>query len=91
MPRSPRRWNQRLAFGCQIASTSSQRAWFSLRRRRAIRVRVADAADLPAAKVICNKYEAGHFDGMTDCYDYDPSAWGAVFGDVRYVFEGVDR
>jgi hypothetical protein len=57
----------------------------------AIRVKLADAADLPAAKVICGKYEAGHFDGMTDCYDYDPSAWGAVFGDVRYVFEGVDR
>lgn len=55
-----------------------------------ITVRIADEADLPAAKVICNKYEAGSFDGMTDCYDYDPSAWGSVFGDVRYVFEGVD-
>ena len=27
---------------------------------------------------------------MTDCYDYDPSAWGSVFGDVRYVFERVE-
>jgi len=55
-----------------------------------IRVKVAEA-DLKAAKVICNKYEAGSFDGMTDCYEYSPSAWGSVFGDVRYVFEEVDR
>lgn len=57
----------------------------------AIRVRLADAADLPAAKVIGAKYEAGRFDGMTDCYEYSPSAWGEVFGDVRYVFEEVAR
>ncbi len=49
------------------------------------------AADLAAAKPICNKYEAGRFDGMSDCYDYDPSAWGDVFGDVRYVFESAER
>ena len=55
-----------------------------------IRVKVAEA-DLKAAAVICNKYEAGSFDGMTDCYEYSPSAWGSVFGDVRYVFEEVDR
>lgn len=53
-----------------------------------IRVKVAEA-DLPAVKAIAAKYEAGHFDGMSDCYDYDPTAWGKVFGDVRYVFDGV--
>ncbi len=43
-------------------------------------------SDLAAAKQIAGKYEAGNFDGMTDCYNYSPSAWGDVFGDVRYVF-----
>jgi len=54
-----------------------------------IDIYVADEKDLAAAKAIGSKYEAGRFDGMTDCYDYDPSAWGSVFGDVRYVFERV--
>lgn len=44
------------------------------------------AGDALNARTICDKYEAGSFDGMTDCYNYDPSAWGRVFGDVRYVF-----
>lgn len=44
------------------------------------------AEDAPTVKPIAAKYEAGKFDGMTDCYDYLPNAWGEVFGDVRYVF-----
>ena len=51
----------------------------------AINVRI-ESGSRPAAKAICAKYKAGSFDGMTDCYDYDPCAWGLVFGDVRYVF-----
>jgi hypothetical protein len=51
----------------------------------AIDVVLSDDADKAAAKKIMAKYQAGHFDGMTDCYEYDPSAWGSVFGDVRYV------
>lgn len=50
-----------------------------------ISVRVADK-DIKAAEAIGNKYEGGSFNGMTDSYDYDPSAWGKVFGDVDYVF-----
>lgn len=50
-----------------------------------ISVRVDDK-DIKAAEAIGNKYEGGSFNGMTDCYDYDPSAWGKVFGDVDYVF-----
>lgn len=54
-------------------------------------VRVVLPADLdPAlrekAAKIGAKYEAGSFDGMTDCYDYAPNAWGSVFGDLKYVF-----
>lgn len=51
-----------------------------------ITVGVTDDADQPRVKEIMAKYKAGSFDSMSDCYDYDPSAWGAVFGDVRYVF-----
>ena len=52
-----------------------------------IRVRVdASSADrLDEAKIICGRYEAGSFNGMSDCYEYDPSAWGNVFGDARFV------
>lgn len=45
-----------------------------------------DPADKAAAAKIADKYQAGNFDGMDDCYKYDPSSWGKVFGDVRYVF-----
>jgi hypothetical protein len=51
-----------------------------------LRVQIADNADKEAAKAIMGKYVAGRFDGMTDCYEYDSSAWGRVFGDVQYVF-----
>lgn len=52
----------------------------------AINVREVAAADREKAKQIASKYKAGNFDGMSDCYDYDPSAWGSVFGDVQYIF-----
>lgn len=51
----------------------------------AIDVRDVATADLERAKQIGAKYKAGRFDGMTDCYDYDPCPWGSVFGDVQYV------
>lgn len=51
----------------------------------------ATAEQYQQAKRIAAKYQAGRFDGMTDCYDYDPSAWGEVFGDVRFVFVEQDR
>ena len=51
-----------------------------------INVYVSDPEQIKAANEIGAKYKAGSFDGMTDCYDYDPSAWGSVFGDVQYVF-----
>lgn len=49
----------------------------------------ATDAQLHEAKAIGARFEAGHFDGMTDSYVYRRSAWGDAFGDVRYVF--VDR
>lgn len=36
---------------------------------------------------ICDKYEAGSFNGMTDSYDFnDDAVWASVFGDPQYVF-----
>jgi len=59
-----------------------------------IRVRL-DAGATPEqitnAKTISAKYKAGSFDGMADMYEYDPSTWGSVFGDVRYVFVTRDN
>jgi Large polyvalent protein associated domain 29 len=34
---------------------------------------------------IVGKYSAGSFDGMTDCYNYEHSAWCDAFGDAKYV------
>lgn len=56
-----------------------------------LRVIITDKADADAAKALGSKYKAGHFDGMTDSYDFDPSAWGKVFGDVQYVFVEAER
>lgn len=49
----------------------------------------ATDAQLSEAKAIGARFEAGHFDGMTDSYEYRRTAWGDAFGSVRYVF--VDR
>lgn len=35
---------------------------------------------------IAAKFKAGHFDGMTDCYEYNESPWGEVFGSAKYLF-----
>ena len=51
-----------------------------------ITVKVLKAGDVGKAKDIGDKYEAGRFDAMSDCYNFAPGAWGEVFGDVRYVF-----
>lgn len=52
----------------------------------AISVVAPAGADMERIRAICSKYKAGSFDGMSDCYDYDPCPWGSVFGDVQYVF-----
>lgn len=40
-----------------------------------------------AVEAITRKYKAGHFDGMTDCYEYSRSAWGDTFGSAQYIFD----
>lgn len=52
----------------------------------AVRVDVEDPSKEAEAKAIAMGYKAGRFDGMQDLYEYDPSAWGRVFGDMEYVW-----
>lgn len=54
----------------------------------AIRVRLPHSASDEAAKAaeaIAKKYQAGHFNGMEDIYEYRTSAWCDVFGDAKYI------
>lgn len=39
---------------------------------------------------IAARYHAGHFDGMTDCYEDPRSAWTEAFGAARFVFTRRD-
>jgi hypothetical protein len=41
---------------------------------------------------IAQQYKAGHFDGMTDCYDYrGDHAWPDAFGSSKYIFSRRDH
>jgi hypothetical protein len=65
---------------------------FSVRTSRgagcsSINVGWTDGPTVDQVKPITGKYELGSFDGMTDSYDYERSAWTEAFGGVRYVFE----
>lgn len=51
----------------------------------AVRVSWIDGATVAQVDEIVDKYKAGSFDGMTDCYDYANSLWGEAFGDTKYV------
>lgn len=55
--------------------------------RSTINVRWTDGPTSEAVCDVIKRYKSGHFDGMTDCYQYEESAWNDVFGGVRYVFE----
>lgn len=48
-------------------------------------VRWKDGPTTKQVDAIANKYQAGWFDGMTDCYNYTPSAWTDVFGEARFI------
>lgn len=57
----------------------------------AIYVRWTDGPEVKAVDEICGMFELGSFDGMTDCYNYETSAFTDVFGGVRYVMTTRDR
>jgi hypothetical protein len=48
-----------------------------------IRVSWADGPTSAQVDAIINRYRAGTFDGMTDSYDYEHSAWTDAFGDAK--------
>lgn len=51
----------------------------------AIRVSWTDGPTSAQVEEVADKYRAGRFDGMTDCYDYEFSFWCEAFGDAKYI------
>ena len=50
-----------------------------------INIRWEDGPTNDQVEDITSRYKAGHFDGMTDCYEYNHDrAW--PFGDAKYIF-----
>ena len=63
---------------------------FSVRSSRfsggdSLRVSWIDGPTDEQVSAIANKYAAGSFDCMTDCYNYEHSTWTDAFGDAKYV------
>ncbi len=51
-----------------------------------VSVRWTDGPRVEDVKKITSKYEMGHFDGMTDSYEYDRrNVWPEVFGGTKYL------
>lgn len=57
-------------------------------RGNAIDVRWVDGPSLMEVNKILAQFEAGHFDGMTDMYEYreNDTAWQKTFGSMNYIF-----
>jgi Large polyvalent protein associated domain 29 len=65
-------------------------ATFSVKVQRfsggdAINVKYPIGIEERAIRAITGKYKAGSFDGMTDCYNYETSAWNDAFGEAKYI------
>lgn len=59
---------------------------FSVRQSHgSVRIGWRDGPTVSQVDAIAGKFEAGHFDGMTDSYEYRDSAWTRMFGSVTYV------
>lgn len=69
---------------------------FSVKTRRfsggsSIDVKWTDGPTTKQVDEIIERYEAGSFDGMTDCYDYRKDhAWTDAFGSGKYVHSTRD-
>ena len=51
----------------------------------AIRIHWTDGPTIEAVEAISDKYSAGSFDGMTDCYNYSRSVWAETYGSAKYI------
>lgn len=69
------------AFPGVVFSVKSSR--FSM--GNAVDVRWTDGPIVGQVEEIINRYSAGSFDGMTDCYNYSRDAWTDAFGSTKYV------
>ena len=65
---------------------------FSVRSdHSSIRVRWTDGPTPARVEAIADRFQRGHFDGMTDCYQYSRSPWCEAFGGVEHVFCNRDE
>jgi hypothetical protein len=62
---------------------------FSVRREHysAININWENGPTDKEVTAITDKYQEGHFDGMTDCYEYNRDTFNNTFGGAQYVFE----
>lgn len=59
---------------------------FSVRQSQgAVRIAWRDGPTSNQVSEITRQFEAGHFDGMTDCYESRETAWTILFGSAQYV------
>lgn len=90
--------------GALIAAAQNLRAqlkarWpgvkFSVRTDRysggsSLNVKWTDGPTSDQVDTLAKRYQAGYFDGSTDCYEYVSSAWTDAFGEARFVFTSRD-
>jgi ribonucleotide monophosphatase NagD (HAD superfamily) len=50
-----------------------------------------DGPTVKQVNEISGKYQQGHFDGMTDSYNYNHEAFTGIFGGAKYVFENREQ
>lgn len=55
------------------------------------RIRWTDGPTDDQVSAIVDRYKAGRFNGMSDSYDFEASAFGDVFGDIQYIFTTRER
>lgn len=70
--------------GIKFSVTTSQ---YSM--GNSIRVQYTNGPGTKKVEEITNRYISGWFDGMTDCYNYEGSAFKDRFGSAKYI--NVDR
>jgi hypothetical protein len=51
-----------------------------------VRIKWNNGPTEKAVEEITSPFKAGHFDGMTDCYEYRRDAFGGAFGTAQYIF-----
>lgn len=51
-----------------------------------VNVRWVDGPTAKAVDAVISRFDAGHFDGMADCYEYTRVPFTEVFGSIRYTF-----